>query len=138
MSTPLDAPVNPVGSKKNREQEINRLIDEFDGRTGRKPQSPAEPLHDESKLSKETIEALDAFDALEAKKKSGGFYKETFLQKLQQDAFDQLVKNGVQGQGGKWVTGPITKKERLLAWHKALGTPQHIVDAEIQDLEAHK
>jgi len=133
MSTPLDPPVNS-SSRKNRQQEINRLLDQFDQATGRKSkdQKP-QPWHDESKLSKKTKEALDALEPKE--KMSGGFYKETPEQKARQDAFDKAVKDIPAPGTGTWRVSPISKKDRLLAWHKALGTPAHVVEQELKALE---
>lgn len=133
MSTPLDPPVNP-SSRKNRHQEINRLLDQFDQATGRKSrgQKP-QPWHDESKLSKKTKEALDALEHKE--QRSGGFYKETPEQKAKQDAFDKAVKDIPATGAGTWKAGPVSKRDRLLAWHKALGTPSHVVEQELKALE---
>jgi len=91
MSTHLDPPVNS-SLRKDRQQEINRLMDQFDQATGRKSrdQKPL-PWHDESKLSKKTKEALDALEPKE--QRSGGFYKETPKQKAHQEAFDKAVKD---------------------------------------------
>lgn len=133
MSTHLDPPVNS-SPRKNRQQEINRLLDQFDQATGRKSRDhKPQPWHDESKLSKRTKEALDALEPKE--QRSGGFYKETPEQKAKQEAFDTAVKNVSAPGTGTWQAGPISKKDRLLAWHKALGTPAHVVEQELKALE---
>jgi len=31
--------------------------------------------------------------------------------------------------------GHLSKRERLLAWHRSLGTPKHVVEAELNALE---
>lgn len=128
-TTPLSPPVNP-GSRKDKALEMDRLQDQFDLATGKKLK-PA-PWHTEKGLSQATKQALDA---LEPQKKSGGFYKETETMKKQQEAFDQAMKN-IQDPGtGTWQATPPTKEERLLAWHRSLGSPKSVVDAEIAALE---
>lgn len=130
MSTPLVPPVSP-GSKESKALEMEKLQQQYDQATGRAPAKP-QPWHSEKGLSKATKEALDA---LEPKPKSGGFYKEDPKMAARQDAFDQAARN-VPAQGaGTWQAGPVSKKDRLLAWHKALGTPKHVVDAEVKALE---
>ncbi len=129
MATPLSPPQHQ-NPRRDRQQELDRLQDQFDLATGKK--SHPAPWHTERGLSKATKQALDA---LEPQKKSGGFYSETPQQKAQQDAFDQAMKNIKDPGTGTWQATPPTKKERLLAWHKALGSPQHVVDAELKALE---
>jgi len=51
------------------------------------------------------------------------------------EAFDQAMKNIKDPRTGTWQATPPTKMERLLAWHKALGSPKHVVDAELKALE---
>jgi len=129
-TTPLSPPVNP-GSRKDKAQEMERLQDLFDLATGKK--SKPTPWHKEPKLSKGKQEALDQLEPQQ--KKSGGFYSETPEQKKQQDAFDQAMRNVKDPGTGTWQATPPTKRERLLAWHKALGSPKHVVDAELKALE---
>jgi len=104
--------------------------DQFDLATGRKAH-PA-PWHTEKGLSQATKQALDS---LEPQKKSGGFYKETEAMRKQQEAFDKAIKNIKDPGTGTWQATPPTKKERLLAWHRSLGSPKSVVDAEIAALE---
>lgn len=125
-STPLSPPVNP-GSRKDKAQEMDRLQDAFDLQTGKK--SKPSPWHSEKNISKATTFLL------EPQKKSGGFYKEPEAVKKQQDAFDQAMKNIKDPGTGTWQATPPTKKERLLAWHKSLGSPQHVIDAELAQLK---
>ncbi len=133
MSTPLDPPMNP-SSRKNRQQEINRLLDQFDQATGWKSRDQkSQPWHDESKLSKKAKEALDALEPKE--QRSGGFYKETPEQKAKQDAFDKAVKDIPASDTGTWQAGHLSKRDRLLAWHRSLGTPKRAVEAEMKQLE---
>ncbi|MDD2754403.1 MAG: hypothetical protein PHS80_02630 [Methanothrix sp.] len=129
MSTPLSPPQHQ-NPRSDRQQELAALNDQFNLATGRK--SKPSPWHKEPKLSKGKQEALDA---LEPQKKSGGFYKETEAMKKQQDAFDLALKNVKAPGTGTWQATPPTKKEKLLAWHKALGSPKHVVDAELAQLE---
>jgi hypothetical protein len=129
MATPLSPPVNP-GSRNDKALDMDRLQDQFDLATGKK--SKPAPWHTEKGLSKSTKQALDS---LEPQKKSGGFYKETPEQKTQQDAFDKALKNVTAPGTGTWQATPPTKKEKLLAWHKALGSPKHVVAAELAQLE---
>lgn len=133
MSTPLSSPdqMNP-SSQNNKKQEMEKLQQEFDIRTGRVPSKP-QPWHTEKGLSKATRDLLDAQEPKQ--KKSGGFYSETPEQKKQQDQFDATVKNiPVQG-AGTYKLGPVTPEERLRSWHRALGTPSHIVEKEVADLK---
>jgi hypothetical protein len=128
-TTPLSPPVSP-GSRKDKALEMDRRQDAFDLATGKK--SKPAPWHTEKGLSQATKHALDA---LEPQKKSGGFYKETPEQKAQQDAFDQAIKNIKDPGTGTWQATPPTKKDRLIAWHRSLGSPKSVVDAEIAALE---
>jgi len=130
MSTTPLSPPQHQNPKRDRQQEMDRRQDAFDLATGKK--SHPAPWHTEKGLSKATKQALDS---LEPQKKSGGFYKETEAMKKQQDAFDQTMKNIKDPGTGTWQATPPTKKERLLAWHKSLGSPQHVIDAELAQLE---
>jgi hypothetical protein len=129
MSTPLSPPVNP-GSRNDKALDMDRLQDQFDLATGKK--SKPAPWHTEKGLSKSTKQALDS---LEPQKKSGGFYKETPEQKKQQEAFDLAMKNVKAPGTGTWQAGPVSKRDRLIAWHRSLGSPKHVVDAELAQLE---
>jgi len=133
MSTSLPSPdqMNP-SSRKSKDLEMERLQQQFDQRTGRVPSKP-QPWHTEKNLSKATRDLLDAQEPQQ--KRSGGFYKENPEQKAQQDAFDQALKNVTAPGTGTWQATPPTKKERLLAWHRSLGSPKHVVDAELKALE---
>jgi hypothetical protein len=119
---------NPL---QKRKQEMDGLQDAFDKALGLKQKEPT-PWHKEPKLSKGKQEALDS---LEPQKKSGGFYKETEAMKKQQEAFDQAMKNIKDPGTGTWQATPPTKKDRLIAWHRSLGSPKSVVDAEIAALE---
>jgi len=130
MATPLDPPQHQ-NPRRDRQQELDRLQDAFDLQTGRK--SKPTPWHKEPKLSKGKQEALDQQEPQQ--RKSGGFYKETPEQKKQQDAFDQAMKNVKDPGTGTWQATPPTKRERLMAWHRSLGSPKHVVDAELKALE---
>jgi len=130
MATPLDPPQHQ-NPRRDRQQELAALNEQFDLATGR--MSKPTPWHKEPKLSKGKQEALDQQEPLQ--RKSGGFYSETPEQKKQQEAFDQAMKNIKDPRTGTWQATPPTKMERLLAWHKALGSPKHVVDAELKALE---
>lgn len=135
MSTSLPSQDQMSGlqnPKKKREAELARLMDEYDARVGIKPKTP-DPWHSEKGLSKATREALDALEPQQ--KGSGGFYTEKPSQKLQQEAFDKLVKNPVVSGTGTYKLGPVSARERLLAWHRSLGSPQHVIDQELAQLE---
>lgn len=119
--------------KKKREAELARLMDEYDARVGIKPKTP-DPWHSEKGLSKSTKQSLDALEPKQ--KKSGGFYQESEKQKAEQDAFDQALKDIKDPGTGTWQATPPTKRQRLLAWHKSLGSPQHVIDQELAQLEA--
>lgn len=129
MSTPLDPPVNP-GSKKDKALEMERLQDEFDLKTGRK--SIPAPWHKEPRLNKSQRQALDALDP---KEKKPTLYKVTPEMAAKQKEFDEAVHHRPAEGVGTWQATPPTKKERLLAWHKSLGSPQHVIDAELKALE---
>ncbi len=129
MSTPLDPPVNP-GSKKDKALEMERLQDEFDLRTGKK--SIPSPWHRESKLSKGKQQALDAQEPKE--KKSGGFFKESPEMAAKQKEFDEALKD-IKSPDSTWQPNPVTPEERLRSWHRALGTPSHIVEQEVAELK---
>jgi len=133
MTTPLAPPVSP-NPRKNRQQELEALQDSFDQATGRRSKGrQADPWHREDGLSQAT---KDLLDQLEPKQKgSGGFYQETAKQKKQQEAFDQAVKNIPANGTGTYKLEPVSPKERLLAWHKSLGTPAHVVEQELKALE---
>jgi len=130
MATPLSPPQHQ-NPRRDRQQELAALNDQFDLATGKK--SKPTPWHTEKHLSKATRDFLDAQEPQQ--KKSGGFYSETTEQKKQQDAFDAAVKN-IPAQGaGTYKLGPVTPEERLRSWHKSLGTPSHIVEKEVADLK---
>ena len=117
---------------KKREAELAAIMDKYDQQLGLKQKEPT-PWHKEPKLSNDKKEALDALEPKE--RGSGGFYKETPEQKKQQEQFDQSLKDVKDPGTGTWQATPPTKKERLLAWHKSLGSPQHIIDAELAQLK---
>jgi len=133
MTTPLTPPQHQ-NPRKDRQKEINALLDEFDSRTGRRPKDrKPQPLHDESKLSQKT---KDLLDQLEPKQKgSGGFYQETAEQKKQQDAFDKSLKNIPAVGTGTYKLGPVSKKRDSWPGTGGLGSPQHVIDAELAQLE---
>ena len=133
MSTSLPTPdqMNP-NSRKSKDQEMERLQQQFDAATGRGP-ATKEPWHNEKGLSKATRDLLDSLEP--EQKKSGGFYKESPEMAARQDQFDAAVKNVPATGTGTWKAGPMSKRDRLLAWHKSLGTPMAVVDAELKALE---
>lgn len=119
---------NPI---QKRKLELERLQDEFDRATG-KLRDPT-PWHKEPRLSKGKQEALDAQEPKQ--KRSGGFYEETTEQRTKQEAFDNALKDTPSSGTGTWQAGSVSKKDRLLAWHKSIGSPQHVIDAELDQLE---
>jgi len=129
MATPLDPPQHQ-NPRRDRQQELDRLQDAFDLQTGRK--SKPTPWHKEPKLSKGKQEALDALDPKESQP---SFYKESPEMAKRQQQFDETIHNRPAQGVGTWQATPVSKKERLLAWHKALGSPQHVVDVELKALE---
>lgn len=108
---------DPNGVQR-RKQELERVLDDFDERTGKKPKSREIPKVKEKPEEHEEQEH--------------NFYKESPEMKARQAAFDETIKNR---SAKSWQSGPVSKKDRLLAWHKALGSPQHVIDAELKDLE---
>jgi len=133
MSTLLPSPdqMNP-SSRKSKDLEMERLQQQFDQATGRGP-SKKEPWHNERSLSKATRGLLDAQEPQQ--KGSGGFYHEPEAVRKQQDDFDAAVKNTPAQGAGTYNLGPVTPEERLRSWHRALGTPSHIVEQEVAQLK---
>ena len=78
-----------------------------------------------------------ALDSLEPKRGEGQrFYKEPPELKSR---VDKLIENAKHIQEPpKFKLGPVTEEERLLAWHKAIGSPQHVIDYELQELRKRK
>jgi hypothetical protein len=130
-SLPISDQMNP-NSRKNKEQEMERLQQQFDAATGR-GLAKKEPWHNEKGLSKATRALLDSLEP--EQKKSGSFYKESPEMAARQDQFDAAVKNVPAIGIGTWKAGPVSKRDRLLAWHKSLGTSRAVVDAELKALE---
>lgn len=114
---------NPI---QKRKLELEKLQDEFDLKTGKK--SIPSPWHREKNLSKTTKQALDALDP---KEKEPTLYKESPEMKAKQKEFDDLIHHR---SAQEWQAGPVTPEERLRSWHKALGTPAHIVEQEVAQL----
>ncbi|MDM7912454.1 MAG: hypothetical protein QUS09_05090, partial [Methanotrichaceae archaeon] len=114
--------------KEKRKAELAALMDEFDLKTGKK--SIPTPCHKEPRLNKAQRIALDAQEPRE--KGSGGFYKESPEMKAKQKKFDEAVHHR---PAQEWQAGPVTPEERLRSWHKALGTPAHIVEQEVAELK---
>ena len=131
MSTPLPTPdqMNP-NSRKSKDQEMEKLQQQFDAATGRAPSKP-QTWHDESKLSKATRDLLDQQEPKQ--QKSGGFYREPEAMKSRQEAFDAAVKH-IQDPP-TYKLGPVSAEEKLRSWHKSLGTPANIVEKEVADLK---
>ena len=38
----------------------------------------------------------------------------------------------------KYKIGPVSEEEKLLAWHKAIGSSQRVIDYEIEELRRRK
>jgi len=133
MSTSLPSPdqMNP-SSRKSKDLEMERLQQQFDQATGRAPSKPL-PWHTEKGLSKATRDLLDAQEPQQ--KMFGGFYQEDPKMAARQDAFDSAVKNTPAQGAGTYKLGPVPPEERLRSWHRALGTPSHIVEKEVADLK---
>lgn len=135
-TTPLYSPEH-FEPRKNRKQEIERILDSFDAATGRKPRSPAEPresFYTEKHISPASKKLLNEIDPKHGPEKKELTDKQRAMER-KQEQFDLLLKDNDGEGAGKWQTGPVSKRDRLLAWHKSLGSPQHVVDAEINALE---
>ncbi|MFB3764832.1 MAG: hypothetical protein ACE14P_06235 [Methanotrichaceae archaeon] len=111
---------DPNGHQK-RKQEVERLLDEFDARTGKTPKP-----RDIPEIKKK---------APEPEKEGPNFYKTTPEMEAKQEEYDRALKGDRSKGPGTWQTAPVSKKERLLAWHKSIGSPQHVIDAELKQLE---
>ena len=116
--------------KATRMIELQQMNNECDKRLGR----DTSPLFTEKNLSKATKDALDATEQRKPVE-SKLTYKlpEGMAQKL--DNFDAIIKNRPSPH---YKTGPISAEERLLAWHRHLGTPDPIVQAELKQLREGK
>lgn len=134
MSThlPTKQEMNPADSAKKK-ADMEKLQDEYDRKLGLKPNQYTTPWHGEENVSPSAKKLLDALDS-----KTSNGSKLTKLspdQEKKQKEFDDLVKHRPDTGTGTWKAEPVSKKERLLAWHKALGSPKAVVDAELRDLE---
>ncbi len=82
-------------------------------------------------------EVRKALDDLEPKRGEGQrFYKEPPELKSRVDKLIEGAKH-IQ-EPPKYKLGPVTEEERLLAWHKAIGSPQQVIDYELQELRKRK
>jgi hypothetical protein len=105
-------------------QQLNNLCDKRLGRD-------TSPLFTEKGLSKETIAALDS---LEQKKpaESKLTYKVSADMEKKLAAADDIIAHR---PAPKAVLPILSLEERTRAYHKALGTPQRIVDYELAELK---
>lgn len=115
-------------AKAIRKIELQQMNDLADRRLGR----DTSPLFTEKNLSKATKEALASVEPI--KPKEGTFYKETPEMTARQDSFDKFVKN--RSDAPKFQHGPVSKLDRLLAWHKGIGSNQAVIDYEVAQLKA--
>lgn len=134
MPTPIPPqPDLQSQTTEKRKLELERLNEEMDKALGLKPGSKATPWSGtEKNLSKETKKALDALELKEQKPTS---YKESPEMKARQDAFDRALKHRPDPGTGTWKAAPDDPVSVLESWHRAVGTPKHIAEAEIQDLK---
>ena len=110
-------------------QQLNDLADKATGRV-----IPiGQPWHTERNLSKETKAALDSLEPKQPQKPESPLYKlpEGMDQKLKN--FDEVIKNR---PSPKPFMGPISAEDRLIAWHKSLGSPDRVLQAELKQLRA--
>jgi hypothetical protein len=128
-SLPSQQDMSPE-QKAARKIELQQLNDECDKRLGR----DSSPLFTEKGLSKETKQALDATDPQKPATESPWFkMPEGMEKKLEQ--FDKSISDTPAPR----ATQPILSlEERTRAWHKAIGSPQKVVDYEIQQLKEGK
>ena len=82
-------------------------------------------------------EVRKALDDLEPKRgKDQRFFKEPPELKARVDKMIEQAKH-IQ-EPPKYKIGPVSEKEKLLAWHKAIGSPQHVINYELQELRKRK
>jgi len=129
-SFPSQQDMNPADKEKRKAELaiLNILADMALGR--RIPDG--RPWHTEKKLSKETIQALDSLESKEKSSESTLHKEESPEMKARQDNFDRIVKNRLSP---RYQHGPVSQEERLRAWHRALGSPQYVVETEIAQLK---
>jgi len=78
-----------------------------------------------------------ALDEMEPKRGEGQrFYKEPPELKARVDKLIEGAKH-IQ-EPPKFKLGPVSEEERLLAWHRSIGSPQHVIDYELQELRKRK
>lgn len=90
--------------------------------------------YSEKNLRPEVRKALENLEPKRGERQS--FYKEPPELKAR---VDKLIENAKHIQEPpKFKLGPVTEEERLLGWHKAIGSPQHVIDYELQELRKRK
>lgn len=126
MSTPLSTPQS-LEQKAARKQQLDALNDLCDQRLGRSHT----PLFSEAGLSKSTVAALDSLEVKPAESKISHLYHMPagMAQKLEQ--FDKSISDVPTPKAPKEI---LSMEERLISWHKSLGSPSHVVAAELKQL----
>ena len=133
MSLPTQDQMSPE-QKAIRKIELEQLNQECDRRAGRVT-AIGQAWGTEKNLSKEIVAVLDSLESKPRPTESTLHKPESPEMKARQDQFDNIVKNRPSPH---YKTGPISAEERLIAWHRHLGTPSHIVDAELKQLREGK
>jgi hypothetical protein len=90
--------------------------------------------YSEKKLSPKTRELLDSFEPKKGKEQR--FYHESPELKARVDRLTEASKH-LQAVP-VYKLGPVSDEEKLLAWHKAIGSPQRVIDFELQQLKERK
>lgn len=90
--------------------------------------------YSEKKLSPATKALLDSLEPKRGKEQR--FYKEPAELKVRVDKMMEQAKH--ISDPPKYKLGPVSDEEKLLAWHKSLGSSQRVIDFEIEELRRRK
>jgi hypothetical protein len=90
--------------------------------------------YSEKGLSPATKTLLDSLEPKRGKEQR--FYKETPELKARVDRMIEEAKH--ISDPPKFKLGPVSEEEKLLAWHKAIGSSQRVIDYEIEELRRRK
>lgn len=112
--------------KTARKIELQQLNDLCDKRLGR----DTSPLFTEKGLSKETKQALDATDPQKPASESPWYT----MPKGMEEKIAQFDKGLSDTPAPRKAQSILSMEERLLSWHKSLGSPAHVVAAELKQL----
>ncbi|MEI2762024.1 hypothetical protein [Methanothrix soehngenii] len=101
---------------------------------GDSSQPRAGSWYSEKNLRPEVRKALDELEPKRGKEQR--FYKEPPELKARVDKMIEGAKH--ISDPPKYKIGPVSEEEKLLAWHKAIGSSQRVIDFEIEELRKRK